>query len=75
MTDSNDNPVSADPVSLDNRVAIITGGPKMFCAGTDLADGPGELTDRGGEYGVIRRARTKPLIAAVNGFEVTAGFE
>jgi len=59
----------------DQWVAILTGGPNLFCAGTDLKDGPGRPTERGGEYGLIRRRRTKPLIAAVEGLALGGGFE
>jgi enoyl-CoA hydratase/carnithine racemase len=59
----------------DQWVAVLTGGPNLFCAGTDLKDGPGRPTERGGEYGLIRRRRTKPLIAAVEGFAFGGGFE
>ncbi|PXW27971.1 UNVERIFIED_CONTAM: enoyl-CoA hydratase/carnithine racemase [Williamsia faeni] len=54
---------------------IITGTPKVFCAGTDLREGVGAYTDRGGEYGVIRRKRIKPLIAAVEGPCMGGGLE
>jgi len=53
---------------------IITGTTTVFSAGTDLKDGSGR-TERGGEYGVIRRRRSKPLIAAVEGPAFGGGFE
>lgn len=56
-------------------VGVITGTPSIFSAGTDLKDGEGATTERGGEYGVIRRRRTKPLIAAVEGVAFGGGFE
>jgi enoyl-CoA hydratase/carnithine racemase len=49
----------------------------VFSAGSDLAssrDGSAR-TERGGEYGVIRRDREKPLIAAVEGPALGGGFE
>jgi enoyl-CoA hydratase/carnithine racemase len=54
--------------------AVITGTATVFSAGTDLKDGSGR-TERGGEYGVIRRRRSKPLIAAVEGPAFGGGFE
>jgi enoyl-CoA hydratase len=51
---------------------ILTGGTSVFSAGADLAAGVGEPTPRGGLVGLIRRQRTKPLVAAVEGLVVAA---
>lgn len=54
---------------------VLVGGEQAFSAGTDLAAGSGEPTERGGDYGVITRRRRTPLIAAVEGLALGGGFE
>jgi enoyl-CoA hydratase len=56
-------------------VGVLTGTTGVFSAGTDLNEGVSATTDRGGEYGVVRRRRSKPLIAAVEGPAFGGGFE
>jgi len=58
----------------DLRAGVLTGTTTCFSAGTDLRAGMSE-TERGGRYGVIRRVRTKPLIAAVEGPALGGGME
>ena len=54
---------------------VLAGNGHAFSAGSDLNDHERNSTERGGPYGLIRRARRKPLIAAVNGLAFGGGFE
>ena len=56
-------------------VGVLTGTAGVFSAGTDLNEEVSAATERGGEYGVVRRRRTTPLIAAVEGPAFGGGFE
>ncbi len=59
----------------DLYAGVLTGGPDIFCAGSDLASRGDYVTPRGGEYGIIRRRRRKPLVAAVEGAALGGGLE
>ena len=64
----------------DTWVGVITGEGTVFSAGADLkAIASGQAgsinTERGGFGGIVRRERTKPVIAAVDGPALAGGCE
>lgn len=61
-------------------VGILTAVGKAFCAGADLKEisagnGAALSTKKGGFAGIVRRERTKPLIAAITGSALAGGTE
>jgi enoyl-CoA hydratase len=66
------NRLDDDP---DLRCGIVTGAGGFFSAGSDLTANYDYVTARGGEYGLVRRTRRTPLIAAVEGFALGGGME
>jgi enoyl-CoA hydratase len=66
-------------VDPDLWVGVLTGAPPVFCAGADLRairDGAdGALSDENGFAGLVRRDRSKVLIAAVEGAALAGGME
>lgn len=54
---------------------VLTGTARVFSAGSDLTANGDYWTERGGEYGLIRRRRRTPLVAAVEGPALGGGLE
>jgi enoyl-CoA hydratase len=65
------NRMDDDP---DIRCGVLT-GERVFSAGSDLTANGDYVTERGGEYGLVRRQRSTPLIAAVEGLALGGGLE
>ena len=76
---------AVDKLEADDEVwvGILTGAKTdkgyIFCAGADLkqmsVDPAGMMTERGGFAGFVKRERTKPIIAAVDGPALAGGTE
>ena len=75
MADQLDEALNELDDDIDLWAGILTGTREIFCAGSDLTSAGDYVTARGGEYGIIRRRRAKPLIAAVEGFALGGGLE
>jgi enoyl-CoA hydratase len=75
MADQLDEALNELDDNLELWAGVLTGTSEMFSAGSDLTSGGDYVTERGGEYGIVRRQRRKPLIAAVEGFALGGGLE
>lgn len=75
MADALDDALNELDDDDDLWAGVLTGSADVFSAGSDLTAGGDYSTGRGGEYGIIRRRRRKPLIAAVEGPALGGGLE
>ncbi len=75
MADALDEALTLLDRDDDLRVGVLAADGPVFSAGSDLTAGGDYYTERGGEYGIIRRRLGKPLIAAVDGPALGGGFE
>jgi enoyl-CoA hydratase/carnithine racemase len=75
MADALDDALNELDDDDDLWAGVLTGTADVFSAGSDLTAAGNYVTDRGGEYGIIRRTRRKPLVAAVEGPALGGGLE
>jgi enoyl-CoA hydratase/carnithine racemase len=75
MADALDVALNELDDDTDLWAGVLTGTREVFSAGSDLTSRGDYVTTRGGEYGIIRRQRRKPLIAAVEGPALGGGLE
>lgn len=75
MADALDDALNELDDDTDVWAGVLSGTTDIFSAGSDLTAQGDYVTARGGEYGIVRRARRKPVIAAVEGPALGGGLE